>query len=68
MRSDFQVWIEAGARPLPRKLVITTLSDPTQPQHSMLLTWTLNPKLDEAEFKFTPPPGAQRIVFEETRP
>lgn len=65
---DFQVWIETGARPLPRKLVITTLSDPTQPQHSMLLTWTLDPKLDEAEFEFTPPPGAQRIVFEETRP
>jgi hypothetical protein len=63
---DFQLWIETGARPLPRKLVITTLSDPTQPQHSMLLTWTLNPKLEEAEFKFRPPPGAQRIVFEET--
>jgi hypothetical protein len=64
----FQVWIEAGDRPLLRKFVITTLSEPEQPQHSVLLTWSLNPKLDDGEFKFAPPPGAQRIVFQETQP
>ena len=29
---DWQVWIEKGETPLPRKLVITTKTQPTQPQ------------------------------------
>ena len=65
---DFQLWIETGAKPLPRKLVITTLSEPAQPQHSVLMTWNLSPELDEAEFRFVPPAGAQRIVFQAAQP
>ncbi len=62
---DAQIWIEKGDRPLPRKLVITTLSEPSQPQHSEVLTWNLTPKIEEAMFTFTPPAGAEKIVFAE---
>jgi hypothetical protein len=62
---DWQLWIEKGDRPLPRKLVITTLGEPSQPQHTEVLTWDLSPKVDDAQFTFTPPEGAQRIVLAE---
>ena len=62
---DAQLWIEKGDRPLPRKIVITTLSEPSQPQHTEVLTWDLTPKTDDAMFTFTPPAGAERIVFAE---
>ena len=60
---DWQVWIEKGARPLPRKMVITTLDEPSQPQHTEILTWDLSPKIEPATFTFAPPEGAQRIVI-----
>jgi hypothetical protein len=61
---DWEIWIERGSRPLPRKLVITTTTAPQQPQHSVVLDWDLAPKIDEAMFAFTPPPSAHRIEFE----
>lgn len=65
---DWQIWIEKGSRPLPRKLVITTLGEPSQPQHTEVLTWDLSPKTDAAQFTFTPPAGAPRIVMAEPSP
>jgi hypothetical protein len=61
---DWQVWIQKGDTPLPRKLVITTTSDPAQPQYVSFLKWNLDPKLDDATFSFSPPQGAMRIVLE----
>jgi hypothetical protein len=60
---DWQIWIERGKTPLPRKLVITTTSEPTQPQYVAMLKWDLNPKLNDKTFTFVPPKGAQRIVL-----
>ena len=60
---DWQIWIERGKTPLPRKLVITTTSDPAQPQYVAMLKWDLNPKLDNKTFTFVPPKGAQKIVL-----
>ncbi len=51
---DWQIWIEKGSRPLPRKLVITTLGEPSQPQHTEVLTWDLSPKTDDAQFTKRP--------------
>ena len=62
---DAQLWIEQGDRPLPRKFVITTLGEPSQPQHSEVLTWDLSPKIDEAMFTFNPSANAKKIVFAE---
>lgn len=62
---DWQVWIERGDRPLPRKLVITTLDEPSQPQHVVTMTWDLAPPIQPGMFTFTPPAGAERIVIAE---
>lgn len=58
---DWQIWIEQGARPLPKKLVLTTTDDPDKPQHSITLDWNLSPTQDLQAFVFTPPRGASRI-------
>jgi len=60
---DWQVWIEKGRTPLPRKLVITSKTMPTQPQYMSTLTWDLDPNIDNARFTFNPPSDAVRIKF-----
>ena len=64
---DWEIWIEQGARPLPRKVVITTITDPTRPQHMMTLDWDLNAKLGDDQFAFTPPSNIVRIAFEQVK-
>jgi hypothetical protein len=58
---DWQVWIERGARPLPRKLVITTRTDQAQPEWAAVFDWSLNPHFAADTFTFRAPSGAQRI-------
>ena len=60
---DWQVWIENSQTPVPRKLVITTKTEPTQPQYMATLAWELAPRIDDSLFSFTPPPTAARIMF-----
>jgi len=61
---DWELWIEQGGRVLPRKQVITTTTEKTRPQHSVVMNWDLAPKLDEALFTFVPPPTAHQIEFQ----
>jgi hypothetical protein len=65
---DWQVWIQQGDYPLPRKLVLTTLDDDARPRHSQILTWNLAPSFNEAAFTFDPPKGAQKIAIAEATP
>jgi hypothetical protein len=65
---DWQVWIQLGDFPLPRRLVITTLTDDARPQHTDTLTWNLAPSFNDDAFVFVPPQGAQRIVLAEQKP
>ena len=60
-----QIWIQQGDYPLPRKLVLSTLTDEARPQHTSVYTWNLAPSFDDAAFVFDPPSGAQKIVFAE---
>jgi hypothetical protein len=62
---DWQVWIQRGEFPLPRKLVITTLTDEARPQHVSVYTWNLAPSLDSAAFTFVPPKDARKIPLTE---
>jgi len=55
---DWQIWIVADGKPLPRKLVFTNRSDDARPQSVSLITWNLKPTFSDAAFKFTPPKGA----------
>jgi len=59
---DWQLWIDAGAEPLPRKLVITYKTEDEVPQYSVTIRkWNLRASVPEALFMFTPPDGATRV-------
>jgi hypothetical protein len=58
---DWQIWISAGGKPLPRKLVITDRSDEARPQSISFIDWSLKPSFNDATFKFQPPAGAKAI-------
>jgi hypothetical protein len=60
---DWQVWIQKGEYPLPRKLVITTTTDASRPQHTATYTWNLAPSYNQESFTFVPPSGASKIVL-----
>jgi len=59
--ADWQIWIMAGGKPLPRKVVITNRTDEARPQSMSLIDWNLKPAFKDAVFKFTPPKGATKI-------
>jgi len=61
---DFQIWIQEGAHPLPRKLVITARDVPGAPEFSVTMrAWDLAPKFAPGTFTFTAPKGAKQIEF-----
>ena len=61
---DWQIWIEDGPRPLPRKLLITHKDEPGSPQYAVELSrWDLSPHISDAYFEFDPPADAGRIEF-----
>lgn len=64
---DWQIWIQLGEFPLPRRLVITTLTDDAKPQHSDTLTWNLAPSFNNQAFVFDPPADAKRVVLAEDK-
>lgn len=58
---DWQIWISAGANPVPRKIVITRRDDEARPQSVSILNWTSHPTFGDSAFRFQPPAGAKRI-------
>jgi hypothetical protein len=62
---DWEIWIQKGQFPLPRKMVLTTREGDTQPRYRAVLDWNLAPSFNEQSFKFVPPPQAKKIVVEE---
>jgi hypothetical protein len=61
---DWQIWIEDGDKPLPRKFILTSKKVAGEPQFTVLIrSWDLTPKFTEREFTFVPPKGAKKIEF-----
>ena len=61
---DWQIWIEDGDKPLPRKFILTSKKVAGEPQFTVLIrNWDVAPKLTNQEFSFTPPKGAKKIEF-----
>jgi hypothetical protein len=61
---DWQIWIEDGDKPLPKRFIITTKWMTGAPQFTVLIkNWNLSPKFSEDVFTFVPPEGSQRIDF-----
>lgn len=62
--TDWQVWIEDGPHPLPRKYVIVTKTLRQAPEFTVVLhDWDIHPRFADTTFVFQPPPGAERIDF-----
>jgi hypothetical protein len=64
---DWEVWIQNGEFPLPRRLVLTTLTDEARPQHTSVYTWNLAPSVSADAYAFVPPKDARKITFAEVR-
>lgn len=59
--TDWQIWIERGPRPLPRKYVITSKATAGAPQYTLRIkTWSDAP-LNGEVFAFKAPTGAKRV-------
>jgi hypothetical protein len=59
---DWQLWIQDGSNPLPRKLVITYKKEATAPQFTAIFSdWKLKSSLPDKTFAFTPPKGSAKI-------
>jgi hypothetical protein len=61
---DWQIWIEDGDKPLPRKFILTSKKVSGEPQFTVLIrSWDVTPKFTDKEFTFVPPKGAKKIEF-----
>ncbi len=63
LETDWQIWIETGARPIPRKYVITSKSVAGAPQYTLRIKeWRTDVPADA--FAFKPAPGAKNVALE----
>lgn len=61
--ADWQIWIDQGPRPFPRKLVISDRRDPAKPTFIARLKWKLNPTFTASDFAFLPGADDGRIAL-----
>ncbi|WP_428560080.1 MAG: DUF2092 domain-containing protein [Solidesulfovibrio sp. DCME] len=62
--ADWQMWVEKGKAPVPRKLVINDKELMGWPQYQVTFTdWEANPRLQAGLFTFKPLEGMRRIEF-----
>jgi hypothetical protein len=59
--ADWEVWIQQGDQPVPRKLVIVDRTDDARPTFTARLDWKANPAFTDGDFTFTPDANAKRI-------
>jgi hypothetical protein len=65
---DWQIWIDTGKQPVPRKLVITDKESLGYPQFIAILDdWDLAPNLPEDQFTPKIPEDAQKVDVETLR-
>ena len=58
---DMQIWVAQGDEPLPRRIILTYMNAPGQPQFRCDFTeWSLAPKVADDSFTFTPPADAEK--------
>jgi len=65
---DWQIWLEAGASPVPKKIVITYKDEDGAPQYTAIFSnWDFETKLPDFLFNFEPPSGAAKISVAEIK-
>jgi len=60
--TDWQLWVEVGSRPVPRKMVITSKTVNSAPQYTIRIkSWKTDVKPAANAFAFVLPAGAKRL-------
>jgi len=60
--TDWQLWVETGEQPIPRKMVITSKTLNSAPQYTLRVkSWKTGIKPAADAFAFTPPAGAEEL-------
>ncbi len=60
--TDWQLWVEVGERPIPRKLVITSKTMNSAPQYTLQVkTWKTDVEPAADAFAFTPSADAKKL-------
>ena len=64
--ADWQLWIESGGKPIPRKLVITNRVSAGAPQYTLQFRdWKTDAAIAPDSFAFTAPSGAKKLEMQE---
>ncbi|MBB3018775.1 hypothetical protein FHR70_001829 [Microvirga lupini] len=62
--TDWQIWVEVGERPVPRKYVITSKAVGAAPQYTLRLRdWKTDVSPASDAFTFNPPTGASGVAI-----
>jgi len=60
--TDWQLWVEVGEKPIPRKMVITSKTMNSAPQYTLRIkTWKTDVQPAPDAFAFVPPAGAKQL-------
>jgi hypothetical protein len=63
--TDWQIWIQTGAQPIPRKYVITSKTLAGAPQYTLRIKdWKTDAIADADAFTFKPPEGATKASLD----
>jgi hypothetical protein len=62
--ADVQLWVQKGDRPLPRRMIITSIWEGGSPRFIAVMNWNVSPEIAPGVFEFEPPEGAAQINFE----
>jgi len=61
---DWQIWIEAGTRPIPRKYIITSKSVAAAPQYTLRIKeWKTDAQVNADSFAFRPSQGTKQVAI-----
>lgn len=64
--TNWEIWIEDGPRPLPRRFVITSKKVLSHPQFTVSMhDWNVSAPLSDETFTFKPSEGAKQMTFKE---
>ena len=62
---DWQLWVEKGDKPIPRKYVITSKTMAGSPQYTLKVKdWKTDVNVADDAFTFKQPSGARQVAFE----
>jgi hypothetical protein len=66
--TDWQIWVERGGKPIPRKYVITSKATAAAPQYTLRIkSWTSDAPAGADAFAFKAPAGAKLVDVKELR-